>query len=247
MNIAYTIISIDDRRLEHKTNIREAVSLPEVTDIEFVDGRDPNLVNRIMSKFPGLDFSPYWTPHAGELGIFLSQMQVWDYLLHSDLDAIVAFEDDALVQTNFNEMFQVYYNEVNKYDPEWDFFAIRVPENQFGDYNYRVVYDKAGCPSSIIKAGQERYIYDIGAPNIAKAYQGYSGVCTLFSRRGAKKLLDLVVQNNIWTPSDCLLYQEAHKEGSNVRAYSPKPTAPMIVLVDHLVETTVHNTEIYER
>ncbi len=77
---------------------------------------------------------------------------------------------------------------------------------------------------------------------MARAYQGYCCVATLYSPSGARRLLEIAGEKGMYTPVDCFLFQEAHGKNA-VRAYAPTPDAQRIVDIDWNTPTTIHGTD----
>lgn len=241
MIIGYTIISVDDSRAENKEHIRSSITcMEEITDIQFVDGRKRDELERAIATNQGI-MPTGWNPTLGEMGIWLSQMECWKYT-KNELDALVVFEDDALIQPNFDEDFPKY---IHNLPEDWDLLTICVPDNQTQDFYYKVVYDETGCPVSPVRAGQKRYIYDYGSRILSRVYQGYCCVATVYSKQGAEKLLERAHKRQIYTPVDCFLFLESHRRDDGINGYAPRPDIPRIVNVNWEAPTTVHNSERY--
>lgn len=242
MNIAYTIISIGDTRADNKEKIRNTInSIPEVTDVEFCKAADLRQLKRFKDRFPNLNPDEnIWMPTLGEYGIWMSQASCWQYAIDNNIN-LIALEDDALVQDNFDRVLEQYLSET----PEgWDFISLCVPGNQLGDISYRVVYDDNGVPKTRVRAGETPYKFRFGSRIMARAYQGYCCVATLYSPKGAARLLEIANEKGVYTPVDCFLFLEAHGK-NQVQAYAPTPDAERIVDIDWATPTTIHNTDRY--
>ncbi len=239
MKIEYTIVSINDERAGHKEALRGLLSLPEITDIEFVNARDKEQLNRILAKYPTIRPNQ-WIPKLGELGIWLSQIQCWKWLVESDTDALIVFEDDAIATGSFESILGLYVDDL---PDDWDMLSLSVPDNQRQDFYYRQVYDEHGIPKSLVKAGDKPYEFEYGKPTLARAYQGYCCVATMYSKKGAQRLLELAEEYGIYTPVDCFLFLQAH--AGRLEAFAPKPISPMCVVIDWFAPTTIHTTELY--
>lgn len=238
----YTIISIGDTRAENKSNIRNTIkSIPEATDVEFCFASDKNELGKFMERFPYLrPHENIWMPTLGEYGIWLSQASCWQYAIDNDIN-LIALEDDALVQDNFDRVLQEYLDETPE---DWDFISLCVPGNQLADISYRVVYDEDGVPKTRWRAGEKPYQFRFGSRIMSRAYQGYCCVATLYSPKGAGRLLEIANQKGVYTPVDCFLFLEAHGK-NDVKGYAPTPDAERIVDIDWATPTTIHHTERY--
>jgi GR25 family glycosyltransferase involved in LPS biosynthesis len=241
MNIEYCIISISEDRAAHKESIRHNVKLPAAGEIEFVNARDTEQLNRIMKKHSDITLRE-WTPKLGELGVWLSQVQCWDYAANMSADALIVFEDDALVSPGFKGFLDLYLEDLPE---DWDFLSLAVPENQRKDFLYRQVYDDTGHPKNIIRAGEKAFEYEYGAPILARAYQGYCCVATMYSKQGAQKLLTLAKEYGMYTPVDCFLFLSSHR--GRLNAFAPKPDSPMGVGIDWHIPTSVQKTDRFVR
>lgn len=240
--IKYTIISIDDSRQSKKSHIRNVLFFyDEVKDIEFVNGSDTEQVKRIQKQFPNFKIHPeIWIPKKGELGVWYSQMQCWKWAADNNQHLIV-FEDDAIIDLAFEK---VWHGLLEELPATYDFLSIFVPDNQEQDYMYVVQYDEQGIPVNInLAPREEASTHYMGAQYLARAYQGYSCVATMYSPKGARKLLDLADRYGMYTPVDCFLFLRAH--AGDLEAYAPKPSGYVkrVVSVDWGAPTTIHHTD----
>ncbi len=242
MKIGYTIVSINENRAKHKRQIRERLHFPEITDIEFVDGRSFARVQKAYENHPGLAGKALWgNIKKGELGIWLSHLNAWKWLVESDYDALIFLEDDAIISQHFYCVFDDCLAELVEQD--WDLFSICVPDNQYQDFHTRVVYDDEGVPKTVVRYGEKKYNFNIGAKYIAKAYQGYCCVANMFSRQGAERMLHLADKYGMYTPVDCFLFLQAHRANEEFNAFAPMPHIPRMVNIDWKVPTTIQDTE----
>lgn len=216
MKLAYTIVSIDESRAGTKRAIRDRMAfLPEITAIEFVDGRVAAKLDPLLRDFEEVA----GRLRDGELGVWFSQINCWRHLAGSDLDALVVLEDDAVVDREIELALTRFLANV---PAGWDFVALNVPADQKQDYFYDRRFSSDGAWHFV---SQKRYTlesspHNLGGPIMATAYQGYSCVAIVYSRAGARKLLQLVGKA-IRDPVDCFIFKEHHK--GNLRGYAPKP------------------------
>lgn len=238
--IAYTIISINDRAEENKADIRAKLDpIPEVTDIHFVNGNNARELVLVWRR-SGINKAE-WTPKVGEAGIWLSQYACWQWLVDSDYEYLLVFEDDAKVSPNFRKALGEYLSETPE---DMDFFSLAVPENQRQDFGYRIIYDENGEPKPVVRAGERGYDFTFGSKVVARVYQGYCCVAVLYSKAGAQKLIDVAKERGMYTPVDCFLYQTAHRGAVN--GYAPIPKGPMPVEIDWQIPTTVQDTNRFD-
>ena len=186
----YSIISVDESRATYKENLRKNMKMAGIreTKIASVDGRGKSDTINKMFKLYGLKRTP-WIPNEGEAGIWLSNYFHW-YAVSQRESPLIVFEDDAIIDENFAEGLNDVLNDLPK---DWDFVSLWVPDNQRIDYRYNLSYDETGNPQiyGMRPEGLPSF-FDCGAENIAKVYQGYGMVATMYSPTGGKKLLKLV-------------------------------------------------------
>lgn len=243
MKIAYTIISIDNNRVELKTKIHEAMKATgtqELTGIEFVDARVPGVAhkyarkNKIQIKGNAI--------FLGELGVWFSQMNSWKAIAKSDYDAVIVFEDDAVVNPVFVDKFDIIMNRIPS---DFDFVALNVPSDQNMDYYYDREFDSNGG-WKLRTDTRKRLLsssHYIGDPLICTSYQGYSCVANMYSRKGASKLLDITKKNPIVGPVDCMIYQESFKGNLNGYTFMPN-ILPMVGFKE--TGTIARSTDMYK-
>jgi hypothetical protein len=220
-------MSIDDSRIEKMNAIRHNLrEFEETLDIKYIDGRVSSNLEDARKIYTNV--TKHWMGSPGEEAIWYGQMNAWKWAAeHGDL---LVIEDDAMVELDFAEHFKSMIDDL---PDDWDFFSVFIPDNQQNDFYYNVYYDKDGCPHS--NGFPDRYdegspLYLIGSDKIARVYQGYSCVATLYSQRGAEKLLSLVDEYGIYTPVDCFLFIEAHR--GHLNGYTPRPDYKRIVFID---------------
>lgn len=227
MTFKYGIISVDDSRLPQKQWIEEVMHPWERLEFQSVDGSDTEQRREAMQKH-GLTLGT-WLPKAGELGIWLSHLNVWEAIAAQESDVAI-FEDDAIPTADFKDLFYKFYEEL---PPDWDFMALYIPDNQFGNYNFLIVH------GGQIVIGD--FFVQPGAQYISRAYQTYSCVATLYSPRGAGKLLSLCRERGLDTPIDCLLYEMVHFH--KAFGFAPLPNQPRIVNYDWEKPSTINSPE----
>lgn len=229
---SYNIITIDDKRKFYKDHIRATVQESKEIFVPAINGREVNLSEELDNRnlfvtYPGA-FS------VGEIGIWLSMFDCWQWCIDND-EILITFEDDAIPRNYFDEAIRFFLEEVPE---DWDFMALWVPENQRQDYKYNVKFDDEG--RATIRGYLQESLFDFGGHYLARAYQGYGNVCSMFSTKGAQFLIDKVRETGIYTPVDCFMFQNSHAGRCN--GYAPKPFHATLVDYDW-AETTVHNTE----
>jgi GR25 family glycosyltransferase involved in LPS biosynthesis len=237
--VKYTIMHIDDSRIEKRNHIRNVLFFyDEVTDIEFVNGADAEQVKRMRERYPNFTGRDVWNPKTGEAGVWYSQMQCWRYAAENEVHLIV-FEDDAIPDPKFESLWRALLTEL---PADYDFLSIFVPNNQTDDYFAVTFYDETGHPIASAGANAEMSGFNF-SENLATVYQGYSCVATMFSPKGGRKLLELADHYGMYTPVDCFLFLQAH--AGRLDGYAPKPDwlYPRMVTIDWSAPTTVQHTD----
>jgi GR25 family glycosyltransferase involved in LPS biosynthesis len=234
----YNIISIGDpRREKYRRRIRAEINLDEV-HVPAINGSKVDIDEELERR--GLKINQPAKFTKGEMGIWLSVFDCWAYARDNNIHLVV-FEDDAIITGEFNNMF---HNWAITVPEDYDFLSLWVPDNQRQDYYYNVQYDEHGVPQTMgPNLREEKSLYNYGNPQLAKVYQGYGTVATLYSPHGAAKLIHSAQNIGIYSPIDCYICQEAHVGRAN--GYAPKPMFATAVSYDWKAETTVHKTEIY--
>lgn len=230
----YNIISINEDRADYKQTIRKNVQLDEI-HVPATDGREVDLSIELENR--GLRL-PVGYLSAGEVGIWLSTFDCWQWAVENN-ENLVVFEDDAIPTESFNALFSKFSTELPK---TWGLLSLWVPDNQLPDYTYDLVYDEYGVPTNI---GPNRNpfmsLFNYGAIRLARAYQGYGNVAIMYSPVGAQQLIDRARLGGIDEPIDVWVFCRAHT--GTIEAFAPKPIWARAVTYDWKAETTVHNTE----
>lgn len=239
--IKFTIIHINEDRYNKRSAIKNALFFyDEVKDIEFVNGHDEEQIKKMRERYPDFRGRPdIWVPKKGEVGVWYSQMQCWRWAAENNTHLLV-FEDDAILEPGFEE---IWHELLKELPSDYDFFSMFVPNNQEQDYFQRVAFDHNGVPSSTNYRHDEESSFNFGADNVAKVYQGYSCVATMYSPKGGRKLLDIADEHGLYTPVDCFLMLEAHKDKLDGYAPKPPPLVRRMVSIDWNAPTTIHTTD----
>lgn len=215
--------------------IRDIINSTEEVKIPSVNAREVDLLEELENR---KIFVPYPGQFSlGEVGIWLSMFDCWEWALEND-ETLITLEDDAKPQWFFDEAVDLFIKELPR---DWDFLCLWVPNDQKQDYLYNVTYNSDGMPKIFGRMSAKNSLFDYGAQYTAKAYNGYGNVATVFSPKGAKFFIDQARKVGLYTPVDCYLYQEAH--AGRCKGFSPKPEHATLVDYDWSVPTTVHTTE----
>lgn len=198
----YTIIYINDRSKKNMERIRSVLSSFEyVNDIEFCDGRKIDARKIIENMGISINWSPYdgrtTDPLPGEFGVWLSNINIYKYIVKHRIPEMLVLEDDAILKENFVNIF----SEVLKGAPKsYDFISL---------YNFE-------------DQNQEDHRTDIGNKYLHRSinqYSAFQGV--VYSYSGAKKILRLLKKEGLEYAVDCQVFRKSLEEKLN--GYSLKP------------------------
>ena len=195
--INYHIIHINDERKNNRDLIDSMLNASR-HEIKSVNAKDPKQKKEffLLNK----DFKLSWDKFKdGEIGNFASHYLAWNYVVENNLNNLLIFEDDAII----NELFLEKYNLFLTHCPDdYDVFSIFVHKNQFPRFNHN----------------------DIINENISKGYQDWSTLCYVISNSGAKKFIEYVKVNGMDYPTDWFIFRNGHKGIFNVYTFPPEKT-----------------------
>lgn len=198
--INYHVISVDDVRIDTK-KIIDSIVIGNKLKIECLDARVPEnlkafLDNNKEFKFGWEGFKP------GEIGNFGSHYLAWKYLIDSDLDSILIFEDDAYLYNDFMGKYNIAMNNTPK---DYDVMSVFVHANQYPRFN------------------ESHYVNQY----VSKGYQDWSTLCYVVSRQGAQKMIDYVTDRGMDYPTDWFIFRNGHNGIFNVYTLSPDFHPPL--------------------
>jgi GR25 family glycosyltransferase involved in LPS biosynthesis len=225
VNVEYIIMTVDESRAALKADLRyEMRDYKEIEGVEFIDGRIPGVLESALAA-RGLPVKSH-AFHRGELALWLGTINAWERIAESDADGVIIFEDDAVVAPEFNLFMPAVWKELPE---DWDFISLAVPSDQYIDYYYDRIFSVNGGWQlfSNNKLRENQSPHYIGSKKVAKAYQGYALVSTMYSPKGARKALELVKADGFTQPADCWLFEMHYRELLN--GYAPMPTVPKVV------------------
>jgi GR25 family glycosyltransferase involved in LPS biosynthesis len=174
-----------------------------VSDIRFFNGSTGNAWDVINHRKIRTDaWNPYdgrsFGPLKGEYGIWVSTLNVWDYIVSNDLSELLVLEDDVVLGPDFATRTKSLIKELPK---DWDFLSL----HYFEGHNEKTSES------------------DIGLDKIHKSINQHSGAqAIIYSNSGAKKLLKLVGRKGIEYTSDCFMFEQSRL--GFVNGYSILPT-----------------------
>lgn len=198
----YAIIHVNDRAIEN-ININKKIlnDFDYIDNIEYFNGNKGNAKDVLNHKRIKIEsWSPYdgrqTLPLPGELGIWVSTINVWEYVVSNKIDQILILEDDIVLQKDFVKKF----NKATKDLPnDFDFLSLYYfKEQNWNDDNT-----------------------EISSKHIRKSYNQYSaGQATLYSYHGCKKLLKLLKIKGLEYTTDCFIFKQS--QNGSVNGFSIK-------------------------
>src|SRR6478752_1272240 len=130
----YTIISIDDSRLEYKDKIRQEMGNDEIF-VDCLDARPETVDLEEELANIGLHFADYWKSFPwsrGDIGGYVSHFNAWQKAVEID-EPLLVFEDDAILPDGFLANVESLLEEV----PEgYGAVGLSVHPFEFDSYNH---------------------------------------------------------------------------------------------------------------
>lgn len=216
----YTIIHIDDRAKNNILKIKNILSnFQYIDDIVFCDGNkdgpwhvlnNKGIMQDVWRPYDGRQFPPL----PGELGVWVSNINIFEYVVKNKIDHILVLEDDAIIEKNFADLFNTYVKDLPL---DFDFFAL----SYFLDQNSLTAET------------------DIGSKNVHKSTNQYSnGVGMLYSLQGAKKILKLLQRTGLEYTSDCYIFH--HAQTGMLNGYSLiKTNTPLVLHIESKIKSLI--------
>jgi GR25 family glycosyltransferase involved in LPS biosynthesis len=187
----YTIVKVNDRSI---TNVNKNITLLSnfdyVDDIDFFNGNTGNAWDVINHK--GINqnvWNPYdgrdTPPLKGELGVWVSTINVLEYIVKNNISQMLVLEDDIVLKENFVNNFKKCLLELPK---DFDFLSL-----YYFDGHNQVTEET-----------------DVGLSMVHRSYNQYSGAqAMLYSYSGAKKLLKCIYRKGIEYTTDCFIFKQS--------------------------------------
>lgn len=128
MKISYSIISVSNskERIENVNKIEKIFGYKK-ENIKYYNAKNNNDVLEFIQNFPEINPNSYaknrdgghnsrpFNRAKGEAGIWMSNMSAWKYVIDNNLEEMILFEDDCIVEEeNLAYLFEKIKN--NKYD-----------------------------------------------------------------------------------------------------------------------------------
>jgi FkbM family methyltransferase len=215
-SVDYAIVSIDDTRKRNKDQIKDVLGQDRMLEIESLNANNQESLTKFLSFNKDFNFS--WHGFKlGEIGCFGSHYNIWRYLVESDLESILVFEDDAWIVEDFELDLS---NALKLVPKDYDVFSVFVHRNQY--------------PRFVEK---DHHLNEL----VSKSYQDWSTLCYVVSKKGAQRMLDFVKENGFGEPADWFIFRNAQR--GNFDVYTMNPTAKCPVSIrDEANKSTVQNT-----
>lgn len=187
----YSIMHVNDRSKDKMDHNKKILSDFEYIDeIEYFNG---NLGNaRDVLNHIGINCD-VWNPYdgrlfaalPGEYGVWVSTINVWEYIVKNKIEKFLILEDDISLQNDFVNNLEKCVNDLPK---DFDFLSL---------YYF-------------IEQNDDSDDTEIGSSNIKRSYNQYSaGQATLYSFSGAKKLLKLIKRKGLEYTTDCFIFKQS--------------------------------------
>lgn len=208
-SVNYSIISINNRSDDNKKDIRKKMQDFKEINVESVDGNKKN--TNLLLKNLSLSTSKWnWAgkPRPGEIGVWLSNINIFNKIINDDIENLLVFEDDAILSDNFVEKLNELILEIPQ---DYDFLSLVFPSSS------KIYYKKDA---------------DLSLKNICSAkYNHFCIIAMLWSKNGAKKMIESINKTNITYPIDLYIYDYLLKQNM-INGYSIKPEINQIVFHD---------------
>ena len=192
----YTVFSINDTRKEYVKNIKPEGWTKVKT--QCVDAINTDITSHYSIKFPA---------RRGHIGIWMTVLNALEQA------PIVTFEDDAILQNDFEDLWK---NRISYLPRDFDFFTLFVPRDQ-------------------------DYLAPPLCNFIVPVYQTYGGVSMYYSAKGAEKIKALVKEHGFPAEYDESLYAWA-KEGL-LKGYTSHPEFSDLVYITGKEKSIVQESD----
>jgi GR25 family glycosyltransferase involved in LPS biosynthesis len=193
----YTIIHVNNRatkNIQYNSNILKDFELLE--DVVFFNAIENNPYKELEKI--NINYST-WKPYdgrsldplPGELGIWLSNINIWNNMINNNIEQLLVLEDDIILNYNFVENLKLFMEDLPK---DFDFLSL-------------YYFDEQNNVDSST---------DVGSNYIHRSYNQYSaGQGTVYSLSGAKKIINLVKKLGIQYTSDCFMFNHCKEKFLN--------------------------------
>lgn len=213
--IAYSIISINNYRMENKAIARKVFSDWKEEKLPSLNALNDDSLNKFYLDYP--NFKLGWSGFKrGEIGNFASHYIRWKFLINSDFTMMLILEDDLKI--NSVDVPYLIEDKIKELPKEWDIYSVFVDSNQYS-----------------------RYDNVHGSGGVVLAYQDWSTLAYIVSKGGAEKLCDYIENNaGMDDPTDWFIFRKGHRGIFNVYTNHPGESIP--IEIDQSHESLVQNT-----
>ena len=229
LNLAYTILTVGDKREEQKKQIRSSFSnFPEVF-VDCVDCTNDSTYQEMLKQYSHM-FTSGWKPESpGELGVWISHINAWKYAAEMEYDALLIMEDDARMLPFASEKMM---DTIDLLPDNWDSLSLWMSSMQYDKfflcpYGYR---DDAGDIKWEGYRSGELPGYNLDRRIICPAQQVVGLVATIITKAGAKKLLKALEDYKMFHCVDVFFFQMVKSE--RLKAYTVAPGQSDIVWIN---------------
>jgi len=205
----YTILHVNDRAKDLIAQNKEVLkNFKYIDSISFFNGNIDNPWDELA--FRGIDVSS-WKPYdgrksgplPGELGIWISYLNIFEYIVKTNTEHLLVVEDDVKIKRG---VVPNLYSLMKELPEGWDFLSLHYNDEQ----------NKLTSESNI---GSNKIHKSINQPS--------STVAIIYSNSFAIKFLKIVVEKGIEYTIDCFLHNQA-KLGL-LNGYSVIPSSSKII------------------
>ena len=217
----FTIISIDDSRIEYKNKIRQEMAGVEEVDIKCLDARPVSVNIEEELADLGLHISDKWVhmpPKRGDFGGFVGHFNAWRKCVELD-EPLLVFEDDAIVPDGFRENVDSFMTEA----PDAEMISLCVNDYGKSFYRQRVLFDAYGYHKLLLPLTPrtKSQFDEPGLDRLCWVYQPWTLTANLYWPSAAQSLIDTVTRMGIHMNADAFVHHRARLR--EFRAYAPKP------------------------
>jgi GR25 family glycosyltransferase involved in LPS biosynthesis len=186
----YTIIKVDERSSINVKNIKYVLKkYQHIDNIDYIDGRKIDAFKILdnykisYTKWNPKDKRKYKKMLKTEAATWVSNINIYKYIVNNDIEELLVLEDDIVLKENFVLNFLKCRKELpSKYDfLSLFYFSSQNDTDKDVDLKLRLVQK---------------------SNNQYSAYQGM-----LFSNSGAKKILKYLEDYGIFYTNDCQIYE----------------------------------------
>jgi GR25 family glycosyltransferase involved in LPS biosynthesis len=198
----YTVIKINDRAEDSLKVLHQQLKDDFIyhKDLKFIDGENDDVYKFFSSRNIKINWCADLFGHEkktspSELACAASHILSMEYLLNNDIDELVVFEDDVILQEN---AVNILSNCINYFPKDFDFMADTTYEPDYEEIsteqNSIIVDSRYICKSFLQNSHTGFMLYTKqGAQNILNLYKEYGVICAIdtflfwMSRRGDLK------------------------------------------------------------